>query len=434
MLPGGPGADRVVAAAAGAALGLAVSSALHSRRTPVDGGATPGAAEQAQSDLARYNRELLTFGDIASTMQTTMDVSEVMERVLVGLTEHLGFPRAMVGTCDATETTVTGWLVAEAPGAVLPDHLLSLDLRDERGVLADALTRPGITVVRSDVRTNEAERRLMAFFDSGETAVIVVPMRCRNHLVGCLLVGTPPNERPGPVTESLLERVATQAGLAVANVRLCVERTQRLTIEQERIRIAEDMHDSIAQALFGIVYQLKGCAGLVPAGNDHLRESLEGIRAVAQDTLAHVRQVIFDMWAGEPTVSSLSEELHTLTHLTGDGPRLTVQIPPEYDSVDIETRRGVSRVAHEAVTNVVKHASAAEVRLSVTVDATEVTLEVVDDGVGVSPDAPHAAAGFGLRGMEDRIAVLSGTLAVTPAEGGGTRVLARIPRDACRAC
>lgn len=434
MLPGGVRADRMVAVAAGAALGLAISTAVRSRRPSAVDDAARSALEEAHGELVRHNRELLTFGEIASTMQTTMDVSEVMERVLAGLTEHLGFPRALVGTCDESESAVTGWLVAAAPGSVLPDHLLSLDLNHGGGVLADALSRPGITVVQSTEPTNEAERRLMAFFGAQETPVIVVPMRCRNHLVGCLLVGTPSGEPPGPVTESLLNRVATQAGLAVANVRLCVERTQKLTIEQERIRIAADMHDSIAQALFGIVYQLKGCVGLVPTGNAQLHESLEALRTVAQSTLVQVRQVIFDMWAAEPTASSFSSELSSLTQLTGEGPRLTAQISPEYDIVDVETRRGVFRVAHEAVTNVVKHASAAQVWLSVIVDANEVTLEVVDDGMGLSPDAPRSPHGFGLRGMADRVAVLGGSLAVTPANSRGTRVVARIPRVNCRVC
>lgn len=431
MLPGGGPVDLVVAAAVGAAVSLAVSAAVRSRASSPTGAAAR--LEEAHRRLLRHNRELLTFGEIASTMQTTMDVSEVIERVLVGLTEHLGFPRALAGTCDQAESVVTGWLAAAAPGAPLPDHLLSLDLHQGRGVLADALNRPGITVVSSADPTNEAERRLMAFFGGGKTSVIVVPMRCRNHLVGCLLVGTPPGEeRPGELTEALLDRVATQAGLALANVRLCVERTQKLTLEQERIRIAADLHDSIAQALFGIVYQLKGCARFVPPGNTQLRESLEGLRTVAQSTLSQVRQVIFDVWAADPSASSLSSEISSLTRLTGDGPHLTARISPEFDAVDVETRRGIFRVAHEAVTNVVKHASAAEAWLSVTVDAAEVTLEVVDDGVGLSPDAPQSSYGFGLRGMEDRVAVLGGSLAVTPANGHGTRVVARIPRGNCR--
>jgi len=431
MLPERGLVGLVGAAAMGAAACLVLGDALRSRSSSSSAAATR--LEEAHGDLLRHNRELLTFGEIASTMQTTMDVSEVMERVLVGLTEHLGFPRALAGTCDGSESVVTGWLAAAAPGAPLPDHVLSLDLHDGRGVLADALGRPGITLVRSTDSITETERRLLAFFGGDNSPVVVVPMRCRNHLVGCLLVGTPPGEeRPGPLTEALLDRVATQAGLALANVRLCVERTQKLTLEHERIRIAADMHDSIAQALFGIVYQLEGCARLVPPGNTQLGESLEGLRAVAQSTLTQVRQVIFDVWAVEPSAASLSSEIRSLTGMIGDGPRFNAQISPEFDAVDVETRRGIFRVAHEAVANVVKHASAAEAWLSVDVDAAEVTLEVVDDGVGVAPGAAHSSYGFGLRGMEDRVAVMGGSLAVTPANGRGTRVVARIPRVNCR--
>lgn len=432
-------ASWVMGSLAGAVIGLALGAAARPRRvSSLPPSASGGARSRDQDhhrELLRRNRELLTFGEITSAMQTTMDVSEVMERVLNGLTEHLGFARAIAGISDAHESAVSGWLAAADGGAAPPHHLLSLDLQESSGVLREALLQPGITMVRPAAAGTEAERRLMAFFEGPEVPVMVVPMRCRGHLVGCLLIEGPPGgDHPDAETKDLLERLADQAGLALANVRLCVERTQKLTLEQERVRIAADLHDSIAQSLFGIVYQLKGCSRLVGPDDDRLREALEVLGSAAQGTLAQVHQVIFDVWPLDPSAALLADQVRQLVRLTGEGPHLTAAIAPEFDHLDIETRKGIFWIAHEAVANVVKHASAAGLWLSVELDAEEVRLTVIDDGVGMTTDATRSGDGFGfgLRGMEDRVTLLGGSLAVNQGEGHGTQVVARLPRVNCR--
>lgn len=407
--------------AAGVLLGPAAAAARES--------ALRASLERKNDELSRRNHELQTFEEIASVMQTTMDVSEVQERVVAGVTDRLGFPRALLGLCDESEVRVTGWLARGRGGADI-DHLLTLDMASDRGVFGDALWSPAVTLLqRSAVRT-DCDRALMATFDADVEALVAVPIRCRGHLVGGLFV-EPPSGWAGldPDMRTALDRLATQAGLALANVRLCVERTQKLTQEQERMRIAADMHDGIAQALFGIVYQLSGSARQLPP-QAPLRTQLEDLGGVAQKTLEQVRHAIFDIWPSDLTCASLARELDEAVRSLAPQLALDVVIAPEYEGLDLDIRKAVFRIAQEAVNNVIKHAQARSVRVRVDCDLTEVVLRVEDDGIGTDAAAP-GGGGIGLRGMTERAEALGGTLRVATLPTG-TAVVAELPRTVCR--
>jgi signal transduction histidine kinase len=390
--------------------------------------------ENRNVELLRRNRELQAFEEIASTMQTTMDVTEVQERVVAGVTDLLGHPRAVLGLSDPTGSRMTGWLAAtQGRRAPAVDHILDLDLRSRDGVLTRALEQPVATMVRASDAESDADRKLLGVFGPGPAHIVVVPVRCRGHLVGGLLVQAPPGcAQLDAETAAILDRLATQAGLALSNVRLCVERTQKLTQEQERMRIASDMHDGIAQALFGIVYQLDGCARQADAGSP-LRRQLEELGAIAQEALEEVRHAIFDIWPAHLTEAALLSELGTAVQSLAPGLVLHATVPADFGVLDVEVRKAIFRIAQEAVTNVAKHAHARRARVEVGIDIDEATVQVTDDGVGLAdPGGELPEHGFGLRGMAERARAAGGTLTVERLPGGGTRVLARLPRMGCR--
>ena len=390
--------------------------------------------ERKNIELLQRNLELQAFEEIASTMQTTMDVTEVQERVVVGATELLGYPRAVLGLCDPNETRMTGWLAAtggrRASGVA---HLFDLGLGEGAGVLGHALEGRSATLVRgADART-DADRTLLEFFGPEPVCVAVVPVRTRGHLVGGLLVQAPPGcSALDPENAAILDRLATQAGLALSNVRLCVERTQKLTQEQERMRIASDMHDGIAQALFGIVYQLDGCARQAGAQTP-MRRQLEELGQVAQSALEEVRHAIFDIWPAHLTETALLSDLGGTVHSLAPDMTLRTSIPAGFGALDVDVRKAIFRIAQEAVSNAAKHARAQHVMVSVGIRPDAATLEIADDGVGVPEgDGGLLERGFGLRGMSERARANGGTLSVERLAAGGTRVLATLPRLSCR--
>ena len=235
-----------------------------------------------------------------------------------------------------------------------------------------------------------------------------------------------------PENAAILDRLATQAGLALSNVRLCVERTQKLTQEQERMRIASDMHDGIAQALFGIVYQLDGCARQADAQTP-MRRQLEELGQVAQSALEEVRHAIFDIWPAHLTETALLSELGATVQSLAPDMTLRTSVPAGFGSLDVDVRKAIFRIAQEAVSNAAKHAQARQLSVQIGLSPEEATVEIVDDGVGVPEENGQLLErGFGLRGMSERARAHGGTLRLERLPGGGTKVLARLPRLSCR--
>jgi signal transduction histidine kinase len=98
---------------------------------------------------------------------------------------------------------------------------------------------------------------------------------------------------------------------------------------------------------------------------------------------------------------------------------------PDADVLDSELETTIYRLAQETLTNIVKHARASHVHVSIHHDGSDLTLEIKDDGVGFDPE--QRSAGFGLGGMRERVYLAGGTLEVNSAPGRGTLVRARLP-------
>jgi signal transduction histidine kinase len=197
---------------------------------------------------------------------------------------------------------------------------------------------------------------------------------------------------------------------------------------EERLRIAQEVHDVVAHAMVAINVQAGVAAHLLDRDPEQARSALREIKAASGEALTELRQTLGVLREPE------GEAPLTPTHTLGDLDELAAGLRAA--GVDVELRVGELpripaavqaagyRIVQEALTNVLRHARASCVRVDV--DAPEghaVRIEVVDDGRGANGAGP----GNGTRGMRERAAALHGTLDAGPGEGGGWRVRARLP-------
>ena len=201
--------------------------------------------------------------------------------------------------------------------------------------------------------------------------------------------------------------------------------------EEERRRLARDLHDGLGQTLTALKTQLQRLEqkadDLDPALRERLADSVELARLALQETREMsrlLRPPVLDDLGLVPALSwlarSLEERAGLAVELHADG--LDRRLPP-----DLETL--IFRVAQEALTNVLKHAGVSRVRVALAPRDGRIVLTVSDQGAGF--DAAAAAAverpGSGLRGMRDRVELFGGTFRVASAPGEGTEVEAEIP-------
>ena len=198
--------------------------------------------------------------------------------------------------------------------------------------------------------------------------------------------------------------------------------------EQEKTRIARELHDELAQTLTALKMDaiwVRDNLGIDAAGAG-LR--LAGMLALLDDAVASTRRIAADLRplllddlglapAIEWVVQNFQQRNHVPCELELDE-ALELQEPHA---------TAVFRIVQEALANVAKHAQAKKVRVKVALEGREIVLAVEDDGVGFRPSAPRKPQSLGLAGLRERAYLLQGSVQVTSEPGHGSRVEARIP-------
>jgi len=194
--------------------------------------------------------------------------------------------------------------------------------------------------------------------------------------------------------------------------------------EEERRRLAAEVHDELGQALTGI----KLGVSLLGA-----REGADAARAAStlaliDDTIARVRRIASELRPSVLTLgldTALEWQVDELRARTGLRCGLSGTLARALDG---ERSLALFRVCQETLTNVVRHANARSVVIRLDDDGAVVTLTIRDDGIGIDPVAAARSRSFGILGMSERLRALDGVLEVARAPGGGTIVRARLPR------
>jgi PAS domain S-box-containing protein len=200
--------------------------------------------------------------------------------------------------------------------------------------------------------------------------------------------------------------------------------------EAERQRIAADIHDDTVQVMAAVNIRLQSMRrALDPLLPPDRSAELELLDRSVREATARLRRLLVEL--DQPAVEDddVRGALQATADatLSGGGPPVDVLVDLEGEPSPI-VARALVRVAHEALTNVRKHARATSVRLRLEQEAGEYVLRVVDDGAGMSADADRRGDSHrGLRGMVERVEAVGGTLMVTDRAGGGVMVEARVP-------
>jgi signal transduction histidine kinase len=202
-------------------------------------------------------------------------------------------------------------------------------------------------------------------------------------------------------------------------------------VSSERERLAREIHDTIAQDLTGLVLVLVAQRARRELDNNHpaaAAEQLELIEDNARAALAEARALVTASAPVGLTGEGITSALERLAERYSRETELTVAVDAgQLSAIARETEVVVLRCAQEALANVRKHASATHVTIAVTADDSTLTMSVTDDGIGFDPASAHT--GFGLEGMSERLALVSGRLNID-SSGAGTTLRATIPQGA----
>ncbi|WP_344597643.1 sensor histidine kinase [Actinomadura vinacea] len=210
--------------------------------------------------------------------------------------------------------------------------------------------------------------------------------------------------------QALNENASLQAQLLV--------QAREAGVNDERRRLAAEIHDTIAQGLAGIITQLQAASDTTDTGTS--RAHVQRAAGLARESLREARRSVHNLAPAHLEHDTLPEALEKIvtTHPTA---RLTITgtVEPLHDEIEAT----LLRIAQEALANATRHAAARRIGVTLSYMDDEVTLDVRDDGRGFA----RPTRGFGLNGMRERAERVLGTLEIESEPGQGTAVSARVP-------
>jgi len=230
----------------------------------------------------------------------------------------------------------------------------------------------------------------------------------------------------GWMARQLAEERETARLALEENLRLQQER-EELAAQDERNRIAREIHDGIGQSIYMLSLNLEAAAEDADA-EPALSERLARLVTLSKQTLLEVRHYIYDLkplLEGEAGIAAvLQNQVQEVA--TVSGLPIAMEVTGRERKLPVAQSAALYRIAQEALANVYRHARASEVRVCVAFGEDAITLEVRDDGAGMKPDA---TGGRGLGHIRQRVEDLHGAFTIESAPGEGTVVRAILPLE-----
>jgi signal transduction histidine kinase len=193
--------------------------------------------------------------------------------------------------------------------------------------------------------------------------------------------------------------------------------------------LSRELHDSVTQALYSVNLYAEAARMALAAGKRGVAlENLQNLREMTREALLEMRLLVFELHPSilekEGLVAALQARLAAVENRSG----LKTEIKTEGNKqLPISIEEELYRIVQEGLNNVVKHAQAKNVRISVKYSETSVCLELWDDGTGFDLLSARESGGMGLRGIEERAQRIGGGLAIESSPGAGTKLTITVP-------
>ncbi len=381
-------------------------------------------------ELEQRNHELQALLAVGRAASSSLELGELLDAAM-------DVTMAIV-PAEAAEV----WLREERDELVLVRHRgVAEDAFRERTTLRFGEGLPGLTaeseetIVVRDVAT-EARFVRESVKELGFGTYCGIPLRHRGEIVGVLGIASfDPLTLDHPGDLRLLEGIGERLATAIANARLHEQVLDGAVLE-ERMRIARELHDGLAQVLGYINTQTLAVQRLLATDRiDEARNELAAMEEAARAVYGDVREAIVGLRIALPQqglVPALERYLRDYQGMAGAALRLETAGDVRSIELAISMEIQLIRIVQEALSNVRKHANADHAVVMLTTEDGFLTIEVADDGDGFDPDGSSQSGWprFGLQTMRERAQAIGGSFSLESTVGSGTRVQVRAPLTA----
>jgi|SRR5579875_760864 len=371
-------------------------------------------------DLAEVNHLLLELHARAASLPAALSLKASVSNLTSRLRQFLE-PDVVVLllTSPAQKEGAERWEVTLAEGVELPRELGAADLPPALREAANSLG----PVCRAELGAGQGVA-------PGSWTGLYVPMWARDRLVGLLAVerARPGNPFAAPDLE-VVEGLSRHAGLAIDNARW-FRRLRALGAEEERNRIARELHDRVGQSLAYLALSLERLQAEVSSSKaspaKELSAELGELATEARRAVREVRSKLSDLRGAVVGDHGAAAAIEGILQRTEARSAIKATLClGELAPLEPATAREVVRIAEEAVNNAERHSGGARVDVRLHWDGRAGELVVADDGRGLPAKAALRPDAFGILGMRERAETIGGVLEIRSEAGGGTAVMLR---------
>ncbi|UCC62803.1 MAG: GAF domain-containing protein [Anaerolineae bacterium] len=384
-------------------------------------------------DATRQVRELRALTDASRIISSVLDRDQLLQALYEQITRIAPTDFYAIALYDQ-ETNVVSVEINVDEGVHYPKAQYVLD----KGLLK--LVIHDHQPLRFYSLTEEKAKLDVEIVPAGSPKVnhgwLGVPMLYGDKVVGALVVGSYERGAFDEGHQQILTSIANQAAVALENARL-YEQAQQLAILQERQRLARDLHDAVTQTLFSASL----IAEVLPAhwenDQDSGRQLLQELRQLSRGAMAEMRTLLLELRPAALVEAGLGDLLRQLGEAVTGRKGIPVALMVEGEcAIPDDVHVALYRIAQEALNNVVKHANASQVAVSLRCipsasrdrAAGAVELCISDDGRGFDPDGiPPDRLGLGI--IRERAQAIGATLKIDSQSGYGTQVKVRWEED-----
>ena len=204
--------------------------------------------------------------------------------------------------------------------------------------------------------------------------------------------------------------------------------------EEERLRVARDIHDGPAQSLANIIVKAELCERLLEVDKDRTKSELNNLKSVIRNTLKDVRKIIFDLRPMSLDDLGLipTLERHISIFEEDTGIKVNIKIYGTFNGLEHAIQIAIFRIVQESLSNIRKHSKANSASIILERSIAKLNLSIVDDGIGFDPENykesyGSISSGFGLINIKERVDLLNGNFHIASSSNLGTRLSVFIP-------
>lgn len=391
-----------------AELALVAVLAGYGRRLFGEGERLRTAALSRVSQLAEANDLLVSLHRVAQTLPASFDLEQVLSSTIVRIRSVIASDVTAVVVRDES----TGaWSVVAGEGTRVGRTMTD----DELPASLSAAASSSVASLAVCVEPGQGLGPEM-LSHSG----LYAPLRARGRLVGLIALEHHAPGYYGRRELQILDGFVETAALAIDNARWFM-RLRSMGADEERLRIARDMHDGIGQSLAGVAFALDRLRSRMD--DEAGREQVEQLRGLVRSALGEVRDTLADLRTDVSDERGMADTIESFVQRVRE--RTPVQLSSHVNEIErlpVVQEREMWRVAQEAVTNAERHSRADHVSIRWYCDGTNAALTVADDGNGFVLGTNGRPDSYGLAGMQERADGIRAALTVDTAPGKGTMV------------